>query len=45
MEGLGYLESGITDALNRFAATSNEWARIMRETVSQGESTDVVGKR
>lgn len=34
MEGLGYLESGITDALNRFAATSNEWARIMRETVS-----------
>ena len=45
MEGLGYLESGITDALNRFAATSNEWARIMRETVSLGVSTDAVCER
>lgn len=34
IEGLGYLESGITDVLNRFAATNLEWARIMRNTVS-----------
>lgn len=33
IEGLGYLESGITDPLNRYAATANEWARIMRNTV------------
>lgn len=37
-EGLGYLESGITDPLNRYAATCNEWARIMRSTT--GKSTD-----
>lgn len=34
IEGLGYLESGITDSLNRFAATNLEWAQIMRSTVS-----------
>lgn len=34
IEGLGYLESGITDPLNRFASSSNEWARITRSTVS-----------
>lgn len=37
-EGLGYLESGITDPLNRFAATSNEWSRIIRTTT--GQSTE-----
>lgn len=35
IEGLGYLESGITEPLNRFAATSMEWARLQRNNVSQ----------
>lgn len=30
IEGLGFLESGITEPLNRFAATSMEWARLQR---------------
>ncbi|CAO1628724.1 unnamed protein product [Parajaminaea phylloscopi] len=38
IEGLGYLESGITDALNRFAATNLDWARVMRDT--SGRSTE-----
>lgn len=37
-EGLAYLESGITDPLNRFASTCNDWSRIMRSTT--GQSTD-----
>jgi sorting nexin-4 len=36
IEGLGFLESGITEPLNRFAATSMEWARLQRNNVSVG---------
>ena len=32
-EGLAYLESGITEPLNRFAATMLEYARLQRVTV------------
>lgn len=35
IEGLGYLESGITDPLNRFATASTEWARLQRSNVSK----------
>lgn len=35
IEGLGFLESGITEPLNRFAATSMEWARLQRNNVSR----------
>ncbi|PWN98814.1 hypothetical protein FA09DRAFT_317585 [Tilletiopsis washingtonensis] len=38
IEGLGYLESGITEPLNRFAAANLEWARLQRQLASN--STD-----
>lgn len=34
IEGLGYLESGITDPLNKFASAMLEFSRMQRETVS-----------
>ncbi|EPQ31385.1 uncharacterized protein PFL1_00720 [Pseudozyma flocculosa PF-1] len=37
-EGLGYLESGITDPLNRFASTMLEFARLQR--ITSARSTD-----
>ncbi|PWN53031.1 hypothetical protein IE53DRAFT_325606 [Violaceomyces palustris] len=39
-EGLGYLESGITEPLNRFAGTMLEFARLQRMTTSR--STDAM---
>lgn len=39
IEGLGFLESGITEPLNRFAATSMEWARLQRNNVSRKNSS------
>ncbi|PWN45141.1 hypothetical protein IE81DRAFT_320754 [Ceraceosorus guamensis] len=38
IEGLGYLESGITDPLNRFAAANMEWSRMQKQLASR--STD-----
>lgn len=35
LEGLAFLESGITEPLNRFAATSMEWARLQRNNSSR----------
>lgn len=34
IEGLGYLESGITEPLNKFASAMLEFARLERATVS-----------
>ena len=34
IEGLGYLESGITEPLNKFASAMLEFARLERVTVS-----------
>lgn len=34
VEQLGYLESGITEPLNRFATTCTEWSRLQRSNVS-----------
>lgn len=36
VQGLGFLESGITDPLNHFSNTLLEFSAIMRHTVSGG---------
>lgn len=41
IEGLGYLESGITEPLNRFAGTMLEFARLQRQMVSAQVHVDL----